>query len=65
MHNPNQEELFAGVAHVELDFDILKLDHGVEIRKTYAYVFAPCMVGFKKPARKGLPTSGTVKAVGE
>jgi hypothetical protein len=47
MHNPNQEELFAGIAHVEFDFDILKLDYGVEIRKTYAYVFAPCMVGFK------------------
>lgn len=46
--------IYGGISGVELAVEFFNLDEGVEIHKTYAYLFSPNMMAFAPPDSTGL-----------
>ena len=51
--NPNDVDLFAGVAGAEPSVEHFDLGHGVTLSKTYAHVFARFLIAFNRPLAPG------------
>jgi hypothetical protein len=47
--NPNDVDLFAGIAGAELNIDQFELGHAVTISKTFSHIFAPFLIAFDRP----------------
>ncbi len=60
---PNKDEIYLGLSGVEFEADYFDFGHGIHLKKTYAFVFAPYLVAFKKPLGPGEPSPGPWKVV--
>ncbi|HJP95850.1 MAG TPA: hypothetical protein VJ843_00605 [Candidatus Saccharimonadales bacterium] len=48
-----QKYAYGGVSGIELAIEYFDLGEGVEIRKTYAYLFSTNMMAFSRPGPEG------------
>jgi len=53
MTNPDECEIFAGIAGIELPVSQFELGHGISLESTYAHVMAPYLAAFAKPETPG------------
>lgn len=60
---PNKDEIYLGLSGAHFEVDEFDFGNGIYLRKTYAFVFAPYLVAFKKPLKPGDPSPGPWKTV--
>ncbi len=60
--DPNKVTLYGAIAGAQFS-DHFDLGHGIEIKRTYAHVFASFMLSFEK-AKRGSPSPGPWKSAG-
>lgn len=61
--DPNKDEIFVALSGVKFDIDSYEFGHGINLNKTYAFIFAPYLAAFKKPEKVGDPSPGPWKVV--
>src|ERR1019366_3599228 len=60
---PNKDDIYLGLSGANFDVDYFDFGNGIYLKKTYAFVFAPYLVAFKKPLEPGGPSPGPWKTV--
>lgn len=59
----NNEDIYLGISGAEFAVDSFNFGRDISLRKTYAFVFAPYLVAFKKPDKPGQISPGPWKTV--